>query len=200
MNTVLENYSPEEKAQLLAIARRTLEAVASGQSRPRVDLESLPSRLHEQRACFVTLNRDHDLRGCTGTLVARRSLAEEVSFTTAQTALNDPRFTPVTAGEVPEINIEISVLTPPMPLNYDRPDDLPKLLRPGVDGVLLQLGPYRSTFLPQVWERIPDPENFLGMLCRKAGLPSDAWRNPRLEVEIYQVVSFEEPAHDTASA
>lgn len=189
---MIDQYTPEEQTQLLGIARSTLERLTADGIRLRLDLETLPPRLREKRACFVTLNSHGELRGCTGTLVARRPLADEVSVTAVQTALDDPRFPPVVASEVPQIVIEISVLTPPVPLNYDGPDDLLLRLRPGIDGVLLQLGPYRSTFLPQVWERIPDPVEFLTMLSRKMGLPADTWRHPKLHVETYQTFVFEE--------
>ncbi len=187
-------YTPDEQAQLLHIARHTLETVTAGAMRPQVDLSMLSGRLCDERACFVTLTMDGELRGCTGTLMARRPLAEEVSFTTVQTAFNDPRFPPVTSAEVPFIEIEISVLTPSVPLHFDTPDDLPRLIRPHVDGVTLHLGAYRSTFLPQVWERIPDPVEFLTLLSRKMGLSNNAWRDPRIQVETYQSVVIVEPA------
>jgi AmmeMemoRadiSam system protein A len=197
---MIDEYTPDEQAQLLHIARHTLETVTAGGMRPLVDLQALPPRLREERACFVTLTIGGELRGCTGTLVARRPLAEEVSVTTVQTAFSDPRFPPVTAAETPRIEIEISILTPSVPLHFDTPEDLPRLLRPRIDGVTLHLGPYRSTFLPQVWERVPDPIEFLTLLSRKMGLHGDAWRDPRIEVETYQsVVMAESEAHPTSS-
>jgi AmmeMemoRadiSam system protein A len=189
---MVDVYTPEERVLLLGIARETLEAITTGAGHPVPDLTSLPPALREKRACFVTLTEQGDLRGCTGTLVARRPLADEVALTTAQTAFHDPRFAPVRAEEVPLIRIEISVLTPPVELQYDSPEALLHSLRPGVDGVLLRMGPYRSTFLPQVWEHHPEPETFLKLLCRKAGLPDDAWKRPEMRVDVYQTVSFEE--------
>lgn len=186
-------YTPEEQDILLGISRRTLEYATAGGARPHVDLEALPPGLREERACFVSFHIDGELRGCTGTLAARRPLADEVSLTTVQTAFNDPRFPPVTASETPQIRIDISVLTPSSTLSYDSPDDLLRLLRPGVDGVTLSLGPYRSTFLPQVWEHVPDTVEFLTMLSRKMGLPGDAWRHPRMKVDIYQSFNVAEP-------
>ena len=194
-----DDYTPEEQAQLLGLARRTLEAITTGAPRPRVDAKALTPHLREERACFVTLYINEELRGCTGTLAARRCLADEVEQTTIQTAFSDPRFTPVTADEVPQIRIEISVLTPPQPLKFDSPNELKRMLRPGTDGVTLRLGHYRSTFLPQVWERVPDAETFLTMLSRKMGLSGDAWRLPEMEVEIYQTVVIEEPKVDPSS-
>ncbi len=195
-----DEYTPDEQAQLLTIARKTLEAVTIGEPRPPLDLAVLSPMLCEERACFVTLTIDEELRGCTGTLRARYPLAEEVGITTIQTAFHDPRFPAVTAGEVPYIHIEISVLTPSTPLQFESPETLIRLLRPGIDGVTLQLGFHRSTFLPQVWERIPDPVEFLTLLSRKMGLPGDSWRHPELEVETYQCVVMEEPELPTPSA
>jgi AmmeMemoRadiSam system protein A len=113
---------------------------------------------------------------------------------TVQTAFHDPRFRPVVADEVPHIAIEISVLTPSIPLQFSTPDDIPRLIRPGIDGVTLRLGLHRSTFLPQVWDKIRTPLEFLTMLSQKMGLPGDAWKNPAIEVETYQTVIIAE--HD----
>jgi len=191
---VNDTYTPQEKHLLLRLARETLQRVTSGQQPPAVDLAALPPALAEERACFVTLRRRGNgmLRGCTGTLMARRPLAEEVVNMTIQTAFYDPRFPPVQAYEVPELQIEISVLTPPQPLHFRDPDELLRKLRPGVDGVTLRLGHRRATFLPQVWESYPDPEVFLSLLSQKMGAAPDAWRDPRLQVETYQAVVFEE--------
>ncbi len=188
-----DEYTPEEQDQLLHIARQTLEVVTAGGPRPRPDLQTLPPKLREERACFVSFHIDGELRGCTGTLIARRPLADEVSVTTVQTAYNDPRFSPVVADEVPGIRIEISILTPSTPLSFANPEDLLERLRPGIDGVTLSLGPYRSTFLPQVWDHVPNPVEFLTMLSRKMGLPGDAWRHPKIRVETYQSFNMEEP-------
>jgi AmmeMemoRadiSam system protein A len=188
-----DEYTLQEQELLLGIARRTLEAITTGGSRPYPDLESLPPGLREERACFVSFHIDGELRGCTGTLAARRPLADEVSVTTVQTAFNDPRFSPVVPSEVAQIKIDISVLTPSYPLTYADPDELLRVLRPGIDGVTLSLGPYRSTFLPQVWEHVPDKIEFLAMLSRKMGLPADAWKHPKMKVELYQSFNMAEP-------
>ena len=185
-------YSAEEEAQLLEIARQTLESVTHGKARPVPEISALSPRLCEPCACFVTLYVGSELRGCTGTLTARRPLVDEVSLTTVQTAFNDPRFVAVRAEEVPHIRIEISVLTSPQPLHFDSPEALVNALRPGIDGVTLKYGTNRSTFLPQVWEKVPDSVQFLTMLSRKMGMPGDAWRRPGIEVETYQCVVIEE--------
>lgn len=189
-------YTPEEEHILLALARDTLRAVTRGHPPPPLDLDALPPALLEPRACFVTLRRRSDgaLRGCTGTLVARRPLALEVVEMTQQTALNDPRFMPVTAPEVPGLHVEISVLSPPQPLQFDDPDDLLHKLHPGIDGVTLMLDDRRATFLPQVWESYPDPRLFLSLLSEKMGRSPDAWHDPQLQVETYQATVIEELA------
>lgn len=193
--TVADSYTLEEEDKLLEIARTTLQAVTQGQAVPKVELDMLPPRLNEERACFVTL-RYHDtgdLRGCTGTLAARHPLALEVGLTTRQTAFNDPRFTPVHSDEVPYLHLEISVLTPMQPFPYETPLDLVNRLRPGIDGVTLAYNEHRATFLPQVWERVADPAVFLDMLCHKMGLPANTWRKVKIEVYTYQCVVIEEP-------
>jgi AmmeMemoRadiSam system protein A len=191
-----DHYTPDEEKILLDLARKTLDVITRGQPVPTVNLDTLPPALAEDRACFVTLRRRSDgaLRGCTGTLVARRPLAKEVVSMTVQTAFNDPRFRPVTEDEVNGLHLEISVLTPPQPLDFDSPEDLLRKLRPGIDGVTLKLDNRRATFLPQVWESYPDPRVFLSLLSEKMGRTPDAWRSPRLEVETYQAVIIEEPA------
>ncbi len=194
-------YTREEQEDLLAIARQTLGLVSRGKSPPSVDDQVFSAALQAERACFVTLRHQltHDLRGCTGVLVARNPLVVEVIVTTRQTALNDPRFPPVEPHEVDDLHIEISVLTPMKPLEYDDADDLIRKLRPMVDGVTLQHEHFRSTFLPQVWERVPDPVDFLNLLCRKMGVEATLWREVKMKVFIYQSIIIEEPLLHSAS-
>lgn len=188
-------YTPDEQYQLLTTARATLEAVTQGIALPSLNLHDFSSALQAERACFVTLTYAHsgELRGCTGTLVARSPLIWEVAYTTRQTALNDPRFYPVTPDEVSHLHIEISILTPMQPLPYTTPADLMAKLRPSVDGVTLQLNDHRATFLPQVWDRVPDPATFLSMLCDKMGVAPDTWQHIPLQVSTYQSIVVEEP-------
>ena len=188
----ISNLTDEERALLLHLAREAVSAAAAGRPLPKPDLSQLPASLTAAGACFVTLERGHELRGCTGTLLARAPLAEEVVRTAAQTALYDPRFNPVRPEEVGKLTIEISVLTPPTRLDMKDPTRLPTMIRPGIDGVTLMRGRYRATFLPQVWEKIPDPIRFLDMLTQKMGLPSRAWAQKGMEAEIYQVEEFAE--------
>ncbi|MBN1310446.1 MAG: AmmeMemoRadiSam system protein A [Anaerolineae bacterium] len=188
----IASLSSDERRLLLKLAREAIEAAAAGKIPPPIELANLPAGLREPAACFVTLHIGDELRGCTGTLIARAPLAEEVIHTAAQTALSDPRFAPVTPAEAPSLDIEISVLTPPQKLNVPAPDALPKLIRPGIDGVTLSRGLHRATFLPQVWDKIPDPITFLDMLSQKMGLSPKAWLMPGMQVEVYQVEEFSE--------
>ena len=183
-----------EQQQLLALARQALEASVAGKSLPPLRLDQLSPRLQEPGATFVTLTYKGELRGCIGALEAYQPLAEDVRQHAIAAALDDPRFNPVQVTELNYIEIEISYLTVPEPLEYDHPVALLEILRPGVDGVILRDGMRRATFLPQVWEKIPDKAMFLSHLCEKMGVPHDLWTRKRLQVFIYQVEEFKEPA------
>jgi AmmeMemoRadiSam system protein A len=184
--------STDEKKILLKLARAGLEATVTGQAARAVDPGGLTPNLLRPGCCFVTLTIQGELRGCIGGLQAEQPLWQEVRQRAGHAAQRDYRFLPVTRDELPEIEIEVSVLTPPEPLAYDTPASLPGRLRPLVDGVVLRQGPQRATFLPQVWEHVPDPEQFLSLLCQKLGARPDAWRHTHLDVEIYQVEKFTE--------
>ncbi len=184
--------SPEERTILLKLARQALEKGVCGEPLPPVDLQSLSPILRETGATFVTLTRGGELRGCIGTLDASQPLAEDVQEHAIAAALHDYRFPQVVPDELTEIKIEVSRLTPLKPLVYDDPEELPRRLRPCVDGIVLRDGFRRATFLPQVWEKIPDPELFLSYLCQKMGAPHDLWRQKKLEVWMYQVEEFHE--------
>lgn len=186
------SLSRSEQRQLLRLARDALEAAVRGELPPPVSPADLPLALTRPGATFVTLMNSNELRGCIGGLQARLPLYEDVLEHTVQSAQNDYRFPPVTAAEAPRIEIEISVLTEPQPLRYDSSEQLPRRLRPNVDGVILNQGFQRATFLPQVWERVPDPATFLSMLCEKMGAAPDLWRHTKLEVLTYQVEKFTE--------
>jgi AmmeMemoRadiSam system protein A len=184
--------SSEDRELLLRLARQAIVETAEGRTLPSLDSAQLPERLLDCAATFVTLTRRGGLRGCIGALQAQLPLAEDVREHARAAASEDFRFMPVTPQEVPELEIEISILTDPSPLEFSGSDELLARLRPGIDGVILVSGLHRATFLPQVWEKVPDAETFLSMLCDKAGLPSSAWRNPGIEILTYQVESFHE--------
>ncbi len=191
----MARLNEEERQALLHLARQALELGVRGQPLPPLDWTSLPPRLREPGATFVTLTRHGRLRGCVGALEATQPLAEDVREHAVAAALYDYRFPPVTPEELPAIRLEISYLTPPQPLAYTHPQDLPRLLRPGVDGVVLSDGVRKATFLPQVWDQLPDPEEFLSHLCVKMGAPPDLWRRRPLQVWTYQVEKFHEPGY-----
>lgn len=181
-----------EKDILLNLARQTVEKVVTGQARPAIDLVKYSPRLQDYGASFVTLTRHGMLRGCIGALEAYQPLVQDVCEHAEAAALEDYRFPPVQPDEVAHLEIEISVLTPSMPFHYETADDLLNNLRPGIDGVVLHDGFRRSTFLPQVWEQVPEPADFLTHLCKKMGSPGDLWRKKKLQVETYQVEEFHE--------
>lgn len=181
-----------EQETLLKIAREALQNAVTGLPLPQLKLDSLPASLKAEGASFVTLTVADRLRGCIGTLQAYQPLAEDVQEHTVAAALEDPRFPNVRAEELAEIRIEVSVLTPRRPLQYESPADLLKKIRPSVDGVVLEDGFRKATFLPQVWEKLPDPAQFLAQLCMKMGAPADTWQKKPLDVYTYQVQDFHE--------
>lgn len=183
---------PAEKAVLLTLARQALQEAVCGKQPPALDLAALPPPLRQPGASFVTLTRRGELRGCIGALEPCQPLVLDVCEHAAMAALEDYRFPPVTSDELPEIEIEISRLTPSHTLQYDCPADLLTLLRPGVDGVILRDGLRRATFLPQVWEKLPDTAEFLSHLCAKMGAQPELWRRRKLQVAVYQVEEFRE--------
>ena len=187
-----EMLTKEEQSQLLRLAREALESGVAGAYLPPINLTGLSKSLQEDGASFVTLTIDGNLRGCIGTLEPYQPLAEDVREHAVAAALNDYRFPPVNASEVARIQIEISRLTTPEPLLYQDTNDLLRKLRPGIDGVVLKDHWKRATFLPQVWEKIPDPQEFLSHLCHKMGVPIDTWRKKKLDVLVYQVEEFHE--------
>lgn len=187
-----ENLTPEEQQTLLRMAREAMESAVRGEKLPPLDPSMLTSTLQAHGASFVTLTIRGQLRGCIGTLEAYQPLADDVREHAAAAALEDPRFPPVRDDELSSIQIEVSRLTRPVPLDYKDADDLLSKLRPHVDGIILQEGFHRATFLPQVWEKIPDPSDFLDNLCYKMGVNHDHWRRKHLDVLIYQVEEFHE--------
>ncbi len=188
---VLE-LSESDKKLLLYLARKAIEAAVLHQSLPEIVSEKIPEQLKEPWACFVTLTQHGQLRGCIGTIYPQEPLFEAVLRRARSAALEDPRFPPLQPSELGEVEIEISVLSRPRRLQFNRPEELLQLMRPGRDGVVLKVGQHQATFLPQVWEKIPKPEQFLSRLAEKAGLPPQAWQSPEAAVYVYVVEAFEE--------
>lgn len=140
-----------------------------------VDVSVLPQELQELRATFVTLNKNHELRGCIGMLKALRPMAEDIAENAFAAAFRDQRFPPLNSDEFEQLEIHLSILTPPEPILFSSEEDLLAQLRPGVDGLIIEEGVRRGTFLPAVWATLPNPRQFLRHLKQKAGLPSDYW-------------------------
>lgn len=144
-------------------------------------------------ACFVTLTWQGRLRGCIGSVRARRPLADDVRANARAAALSDPRFPPLTAAELPGTRIEVSLLSAASPLPAASEEEALAALRPGIDGIILEVGgETHATFLPQVWENLPSPRDFLAHLKHKAGLPPDFW-SPDLRLQRYTVTKWTEP-------
>lgn len=189
-------FTPEQGRVLIRLARQTLQQ-RLGQpiaDRDRALLEealSDPAFQHHY-GTFVTLKKRGRLRGCIGSLTAAESIKEDVRNNAQNAAFRDPRFGPLTQSELDQVEIEVSILTPPTRLEYADGPDLLTRLRPGIDGVIIRKGAASATFLPQVWEQLSNKTDFLAHLCQKAGLSRNAWQSGKLEVKTYQVQYFEE--------
>jgi AmmeMemoRadiSam system protein A len=187
-----DTLSLENRKTLLNIARQAITRTANGDPVPPLDLSALPAPLREEGVVFVTLTQKHALRGCVGALEAYQPLAEDVQEHAIAAATADFRFYPVQPDEVESLHIEISRLSTPVPLDYASPDELALKIKPGIDGVMIRDGLRRATFLPQVWETLPDPCDFLNHLCQKMGAPVNLWQRKMLQVSTYRVEMFEE--------
>lgn len=177
---------------LLALARRTLIDCALGRALPHLESSEIPEEVVTLRACFTTLMRGGALRGCIGQLRATQPLWRAVIDSTAGAAMRDPRFPAVRSEEVREIRIELSVLGEATGLEYSTPDELLNQIRPGIDGLVLNCGSRASTFLPKVWEKLPEPVSFLEQLSLKAGLDKNAWQREDALISVYQTQEFGE--------
>ncbi|WP_018294476.1 AmmeMemoRadiSam system protein A [Mariprofundus ferrooxydans] len=156
------------------------------------DLPEGTASMQQQAASFVTLQKQGRLRGCIGSLEAYRPLVEDVAANAVAAAFEDPRFPPLTAEEFADTRMEVSVLSSLQPMPVRDEQDALARLRPGIDGVVLRFGMNRATFLPQVWEQLPEPAQFLARLKVKAGLPADFW-DPDLQLHRYTVSKYCEP-------
>lgn len=181
--------SDEQGQELLELARKSLTYMMAGGDEPGCPEDEA---LHKRAATFVTLKIEGRLRGCIGTLEPVGPLWEGVRDNAVNAAFHDSRFSPLQHKELQQVRLDISVLTEPEVLQYEDAGDLVAKLRPNIDGVILSDGRRRATFLPQVWQQLPDPSRFLDQLCVKAGLSASTWREKALDIMIYQVQSFAE--------
>ena len=187
-----DQLTEEEGRYLLSVARKSIEQKISNLE-AQVEFDSFDSnKFSEKRGTFVTLTIDDGLRGCIGNIFPQESLLDGVKANAINAAFRDPRFSPLSGKEWEKVKIEISILTDAKPLDYSNRKDLLEKMRQGTDGVILKKGYNQSTFLPQVWEQLPDKEEFLTHLCLKAGLDGNEWEKEKLEVLTYQVQAFEE--------
>ena len=185
-------FDPDQRQSLLALARQSIgHGLETGRALP-VSVADYPSLLGEPRACFVTLHIERQLRGCIGSLEARRPLVEDVAENAFAAAFRDPRFAPLARHEMSLIDIELSVLSRPRPIRFESQQQLLEQLEPGVDGLILEAGRHRGTFLPSVWQQLPEPRDFLRHLKIKAGLTADAWPAD-IRISRYSSESFAEP-------
>ena len=186
--TAIAALGADVGAVLTALARAAIEQGL----RLREDLVTDdPAWLREPGASFVTLTISGQLRGCIGSLVAHRPIGQDVASNAQAAALADPRFPRLRAAELERVAVEVSILDAPMPMSFTSRADALGQLRPRIDGVILAERGHRATFLPQVWDELPDPEVFLGHLLRKAGLPATYWSDT-VRLERYGVTAFHE--------
>jgi AmmeMemoRadiSam system protein A len=178
----------EHRIRLLDLAAASIEQGLAGKRlAPRAAEYPLPLQI--ERASFVTLNIEGQLRGCIGTLEAWRPLVLDVAENAWSAAFRDPRFSPLRHDEFERLEIHLSLLTAPEELSFESEAELLAQLVPGVDGLILLEGALRGTFLPSVWESLPHPQEFLRQLKRKAGLPADYWSDS-LQISRYRTESF----------
>ena len=169
------SLNKEQQLRLLDLAKSSIQHGLQTGRPLKINLTDFPAELTERRATFVTLHKHHQLRGCIGMLEAVRSLAEDITENAFLAAFKDPRFPPLANDEFGELEIHLSILTPAEPVAFTSEQDLISQLQPGIDGLILEEGRRRGTFLPSVWEQLPDPEQFLRHLKQKAGLAPDYW-------------------------
>ena len=194
MTASASELSAADANLLLDIARQALSEAVANDREWEPDLNELPPALREPGACFVTLTTAGALHGCIGSVEARRPLAVDVAHNAGAAALRDPRFPPLRAAELDTVEIEVSVLSPLQPVSYRDINDLTRKVRPHIDGVLATRGWQRGLLLPQVWEKLPDPHEFLAHVALKAGASPAIYADPATQVYTFQVHSYVQPA------
>lgn len=171
----LSQLSQQQQKELLRQARQVIAKGCSRSLPPEPDHNNQPAVFLQHGACFVTLHKHGELRGCIGSIEAHRPLLDDVMHHAFASAFRDHRFPPVQQTELADLHIEISILTPKQKMQVASEAELLRNLRPNIDGLLIQSSLYTATFLPQVWEQLPEPELFLTHLKQKAGMPSNEW-------------------------
>jgi AmmeMemoRadiSam system protein A len=179
---------------LLKVARQSITDGCSRDIQPNIDYTKYPKELQQHRATFVTLHKNNNLRGCIGSLQPIRPLIEDVAINAYSSAFNDYRFSQVTEDELKQLVIDISILTPNKQLAVNSEAELLAKIRPNIDGLFITNTEYSATFLPSVWEELPDPKLFLAHLKQKAGMPADAWPQD-MNCYVYQSEMIKEKNH-----
>lgn len=188
--------STDQGKILLQIARVSIAEALNIQLPECDEIDEQADWLQQPGACFITLTQGGQLRGCVGSLEARRSLLDDVKSNARAAAFKDTRFSPLRRDEFDTIQVEVSLLTPTQPLDFANEQDALEQLRPGIDGVVFEYGYQRSTFLPQVWQQLPERKEFMAHLKLKAGLAADFWAEgvklSRYTVRKYKEGDFDE--------
>jgi AmmeMemoRadiSam system protein A len=185
-----DEYSPEEREVLLDVARRSIRHGLDEGDALSINVSNYSPHLGKLGASFITLNRMGELRGCIGTLEAHQPLVQDVAEHAWAAAFRDPRFPPLRQDEFSDLEIHISVLSEPEPIEFQNEADLLEQIQPGTDGLIIEDAGHRGTFLPSVWEQLPHKEDFLAHLKRKAGLSVSHWSDS-VKVWRYTTESFE---------
>jgi AmmeMemoRadiSam system protein A len=179
------------KQFLLHLSRHTLEEYFNNSKKPEIiESDISDPKITKKGATFVTLTIDGELRGCIGTLIPKNKIYKDVINNTLNAAFSDPRFPQLSKNELTRVKIEISILSEPKHVALGSPEEFLKELEKSKPGLIIQLGLNQATYLPQVWEDLPDPEEFMSSLCQKAGLSSEDWKRPDAEIFSYNVEHF----------
>lgn len=182
---------PENSDLGSALLIRARNAIAAEFGEALVPEQDHPA-LHEPGATFVTLTQHGELRGCIGSLEAWRTLEKDVRDNARSAAFRDPRFAPLSREEFARTRVEVSLLTPAQAMNFTDEEDAIRQMRPGIDGMIFECRGRRGTFLPQVWESLPEPRMFFAHLKQKAGFPASFW-SPEVRLYRYEVQKWKEP-------
>lgn len=188
-STDAQALGPDEQRALLDVAWESIRHGLAQGTALRVDPQHYPPALQQPGAGFVTLHKAGALRGCIGHLEATQALVADIADSAFSAAFRDPRFPPLGEHELGELRLDVSVLTPAEPMHFEDEADLLRQIRPGSDGLILEDQGRRGTFLPSVWEQLPEPAQFLAALKQKAGLPASHWSGA-LRVARYRTQSF----------
>lgn len=188
------NLNAQEKEYLLNLARESAENYLKKNKKIEIKEEDVPEKLKTIKGCFVTFTdtREGKLRGCIGHILPQKPLYECVIENSINAAINDKRFNPITFEELKSLKIDISILSVPALLEHDNPEELLSKLKQGEQGVILKQGVHQSTYLPSVWNQIPDKEEFLTNLCIKGNMEEGCWKDSKTEIYVYDAFDFSE--------